>query len=140
MKKNSFLPFLLMLVFLFACENEIQQSDDEGSLIGTWQLSETFFSIGGPGSWKKVDDGITYTFERNGIFRTSKFEDCSSGRYVVEGDKIRMKYDCGNPLPEFANAEGELVEQFKFIGKHLHINPTYVICVEPCDDRYLRLE
>ena len=139
MKKN-YIGCLFLIFLLFACERENQAPTIEDSLIGTWQLSESFFSIGGPGSWKKIEDGITYTFESNGLFRTTKFEDCSSGQYVVEGDKIRMKYDCGNPLPDFANADGELVEQFKFVGKHLHVNPTYVFCVEPCDNRFLRLE
>ncbi|MEM8887889.1 MAG: lipocalin family protein [Bacteroidota bacterium] len=140
MNYQSYLSCLFMIMFLFACEREMQDPTQEDSLIGTWQLSEAFYSIGGAGSWNKVEEGFSYTFEENGVFRTTKFEDCSSGKYIVEGDKIRMKYDCGNPLPDFANAEGELVEQFKFIGKHLHINPAYVFCTEPCDSKFIRIE
>ncbi|MDW3646078.1 MAG: lipocalin family protein [Bacteroidia bacterium] len=140
MKKIISLLSLLSFLLFFACEQEFQPSETENSLIGSWQLSESFMSIGGAGSWQKVEDGMTYTFENNGIFRVTKFEDCSSGSYIVEGNKIRMKYDCVNPLADFENAAGELVEQFKFVGKYLYINPTYIFCTEPCDNRYLRIE
>lgn len=128
----------MLVMSLFSCNND-DDINQEQSLIGTWQLVEVYLSPGGPGSWSTVENGYKYTFLDDGNFSSDRFNECSSGTYLVESNKLILNYDCDGFTAGIEIPEGIFIEEINFESGYLTINPTYVICIEGCEYKFKKI-
>ena len=111
----------MLVMSLFSCNN-----DDD-------------INQGGPGSWSNVENGYKYTFLDDGNFSSDRFNECSSGTYLVESNKLILNYDCDGFTAGIEIPEGIFIEEINFESGYLTINPTYVICIEGCEYKFKKI-
>jgi hypothetical protein len=124
--------FSIILVFPFiSCSIENEEEKVESSLIGTWQLVQTFeYTEAGPGNWIGVEDGYTYTFSQNGEFYSTRFEECTSGMFSIDSNLLTMEYGCNEFATGIEDPEGVFMEDFIFVDGELLMNPAYQNTIE----------
>ncbi len=124
--------FSIILVFPFiSCSIENEEEKVENSLIGTWQLVQTFeYTQAGPGNWNDVEDGYTYKFSQNGEFYSTRFEECTSGVFSIDSNLLTMEYGCNEFATGIEDPEGVVVEDFIFVDGELFMNPAYQTSIE----------
>lgn len=130
------LPFLLSNCSIDADDKEI----DDLSLVGTWQLVETYMDPGdGSGTWQPVEDGFMYTFYSDGNFISNKFRECTTGNYSIEGNKLILDYDCEGFTTGLEEPEGVFIEEISYIPGFILLDPVYVRCIEGCGYKYKKI-
>lgn len=137
MKHLYFICICLLVCTLSGCS--VNSDWDENSLAGTWQLEAAYSSSGGPGSWSTVEDGFTYKFQRDGKFFSNRFEECGQGTYSTTANELTLNYNCEGFVIGSEDAEGVLVEEFRFEGKSLFLTPKYLLCIEGCSYKFRKI-
>ncbi|QCX38170.1 lipocalin family protein [Aureibaculum algae] len=131
--------FCLVVISFFGCSNNDNEVNQEKSIIGTWQLVETYQSAGGPGNWSSVDNGYKYTFLDNRTFSSNRFSECTYGTYSIESNVLTLIYGCEGFTTGIENSAGVFIEKINFESKYLFINPTYIFCVEGCAYKFKKI-
>ena len=129
----------LIVVLFFGCNNNDEEINKEKSIIGTWQLIETYQSSAGLGTWNLVENGYKYTFLENGNFSSNRFMECTNGTYSIVSNELTLIFGCNGFTTGFENPEGVFVEKINFESGYLFINPTYIFCVEGCNYKFEKI-
>lgn len=132
-----------MLFFVFglicACENSSNQALvplSSTSLVGKWQLSETYISPGGPTEWQGVENGNIYEFSSKGeyaLLNTAEEAYVQFGIYRLKDSILELEYTSDQAT--------------KIVGFNLQmtkttftLSPSYpTICFEACLSRFKRI-
>lgn len=127
MKKLLVLPLLSLIHF--ACKKDAPAYSNEG-LIGKWELTEFYVSIGGPAIWEQATDATRHTaeFKNDGTFISDGF--------LYYGATGYRQVD--SAYIEFLNATGSsgvlsYVFKLENDNSQLTISP---LCIEGCAYRY----
>lgn len=140
--KIKLLTLPLFLTLLFACTGESQDEKQEtGSIIGSWQLIEVYGSDGGNApTWTSVENSYQYTFNKDGTFFSDRFNECTEGEFSVSAEKLILKYNCDGFTAGIESPEGTFVENFKIENGFIFLSPTYLNCVEGCENKFERID
>lgn len=120
-------------------------SDDdknsEQSLIGTWQLIESFDGFGNDsGSWDPVENGYKYEFTADNKFTSTRFPECSYGTYSLTDSQLTFDYGCEDFDAGVENPEAIFIESFKVDGQYMILEPTYLFCIEICRWKFKKIK
>lgn len=127
---------ILITISMLSCSKS-EDSDTQRDIIGSWVLSSSLFDIGnGMPEWNDVENGHTFSFKLDSTFTSSKFTDCSTGVFSLEGGQLTLDYDCDSLLVAGEFVESILIEKIDFDGGNIILQPTYINCVEECGFRY----
>lgn len=130
---------LLTFLSLLACSEDENKVEQEPSIYGIWQLSQSFIVDGVEGDWVEVEDGYTYEIKPNGHFNSSKFEECSDGTFEINDTTITLNYSCENFSTGIENPPGVFSYEFSITNSILEIQPTYIGCFEGCGFRFKKI-
>ena len=112
-------------------------SSNENSIIGTWQLIETYGSDGGSNpEWTTVENGYIYTFYINGNFTSNRFSECLEGNYTISENNLILDYGCTDFNTGIETPAGTFIEDYTFEGEYLILTPTYLTCIEGCSYKF----
>jgi hypothetical protein len=138
---TSLAVIFIFISTIFSCSNNDDSLNLEKSLVGEWQLVETYVDPGdGSGSWQKVDNGFFYIFSPNGQFTSNRFSECKSGKYAVVLNKLTLDYNCEGFTTGVENPEGIFVEEITFESSNMIMKPTYLFCIEGCGWKFKRVK
>ncbi len=129
----------LLFVSIFGCNSNDEELNESESIIGTWQFVETYQSTGGIGTWNPVENGYKYTFLENGNFSSNRFDECINGTYLIESNELTLIFGCNGFTAGIEAPEGTFIEEINFESGYLFINPTYIFCVEGCDNKFKKI-
>jgi len=125
---------ILFLVLAAACTS--QSEDDlefnQENLVGTWTLTETLVDPGdGSGTFKKVEDGYSFTFKADGSFTSTRLQECQMGTYrIEENSKLVFNYDCDDFTEVYEDTAS-------FSGDDLITSPVFPSrCIEACQNKF----
>ncbi len=131
---------LTTLLVLASCEKN-DTSTPQISLGGTWQLKEVFIDIGdGNGTWETASNPYQYTFQTDGTYTTSRFDDCNSGKYTLRANELELDFDCNSLTIGNQSFTDSIIEEITFEDDHIILKPTYVICTEGCGFKFEKVE
>ncbi|MBD8490112.1 lipocalin family protein [Echinicola sp. CAU 1574] len=131
--------FFLSIIMLLAChetQDPIIYDANPDGLIGTWQQVERSYSIGGPQISENISDGPLMTFEDNGLFTLTKFNECSTGTYILDGDELTFTFDCKD-IEEGVNP---FTFSVYFLDDYLKVSPKTTVCIEGCSAKFKKLK
>lgn len=119
------------------CNRYGQEEELTSDFTGTWRLTEYYDVIL---NWRKVpkESQYTYTFKKDSTFTSTKFDDCGHGTYRMYKDTLELTYAC----PDFENywVKGKtLKEKMVLENKTLILTPTYIPCIEGCDEKFRKM-
>ncbi|MCX2839923.1 hypothetical protein OQ279_17490 [Salinimicrobium sp. MT39] len=138
LKKIAF--YIILGVSFISCSDDDEEVKEKDSLIGTWQLVQTYANSGaGPGNWNEVEDGYTYTFLQNGDFYSTRFDECTSGTFSTESNLLILDFGCDGFTTGIEAPEGVFVEEYIFDNGLLVTNPTYLTCIEGCGFKFRKM-
>ena len=132
---------ILALLLIISCDKEPDQPVPASpSLIaGKWVEREAYISSGGPQYWVGVEDGEAIEFGENGTFTSSRYAECASGTYFLEGDQLMLLYHCDGFDPGQANENGFITYRLEFFSSYFILTPTSgPLCIEGCSYKYRR--
>lgn len=130
---------LAVLLFLIACDNATNGpiSADEYWIVGKWKQTEAFISAGGPQYWVDVENGEEIEFFKNATFSSDRYNECHSGKFSIEGNKLLLEYPCLGFNPTSENEEGLITYEMELFPDSFILIPTSgPICIEGCSFRY----
>jgi hypothetical protein len=136
--KNSIFIIALVL-FFFACSKD--NTDDNNSIIGKWQLIEYCEDNGGSGSIDcgQIENGYTVQFYENDvfIFVGVNNNNCTTGTYTSNNTKLFLQFE--NDI--CSDDEGLFVYLYSFLGNDLELTPSNenLICDEACFEIFKRI-
>ncbi len=129
--------FLLIGFLLFACNdgelNPLDEKLDVLQINGTWQLSESSYSIGdGVQHWQPVNNGYSYTFKADSTFLSNRFEHCDGGTYSITNNRLTLDFNC-------EGADKVYIENFQLKEGALFLSPVSpIICIEGCSFKFIK--
>ncbi|RED92035.1 lipocalin family protein [Marinoscillum furvescens] len=135
--KNMIL--LLALLSLLACSEDDNKVEQETSIFGTWQLVESYIVDGVEGNWLEVENGYNYQIMSNGLFTSSKFNECDNGNYELRDETITFNYSCEGFTTGIENPPGSFGYKYSIKNSVLEIQPTYIGCFEGCGYRFRKI-
>tara|TARA_B110000114_G_C14824950_1_gene290247 strand:+ start:26 stop:451 length:426 start_codon:yes stop_codon:yes gene_type:complete len=137
--KNMYLILAVLFLFTGCNEKEAKQQEDT-SIYGTWQLTQSFVVDGVSGDWKDIENGFIITLNKNNTFSSNKFQECSIGTYSINtnNNKITFEYGCSNFTPCESNSS-KCVEVFVLENQLLKFTPEYSSCIEGCGERLKKI-
>lgn len=139
-KDGMRLPNALVCMFMVLAVSCDLESTNVGSslksttLVGTWQLSETYISPGGVTEWVAVEEGFRYTFETNGLFRKTENDGTvqEEGIYRLEEDELFIEFN-------FEGAPTTLGYYLEQTDDTITLSPSFpTFCIEACLYRFKR--
>lgn len=123
------------------CSPDDDDSKQQNDIYGTWKLIKVYENPGaGSGSWNSVANGYTYTFFKNGEFSSTRFNECTTGTFLIELNKISLVFDCEGFTTGMEDPEGTFIEEFTFDSNNLILKPTYILCIEGCGWKFDKVE
>ncbi|SFW54025.1 hypothetical protein SAMN02927921_02192 [Sinomicrobium oceani] len=124
---------VFLLVSVLGCGEDTDSTQD-GSVTGRWKMTRQYISPGDDTiRWTSVKDGDIYEFRADSTF-VSNGTDCQEGRYAVQGDSLRLDFQC-----DF-DTEPHLM-RFYFEGSDLVLSPlSPTMCIEACLYRYEKID
>jgi hypothetical protein len=136
--KNVISLILFISIVFFGCESE-QVEQNEKSIYGTWQLYESFETDGVEGDWIEVDNVYAYEISSNGSFKSSKFQDCNSGTFLLSEQTITFDYECENFTAGIESPPGSFSYLYALKDGQLLLTPNYLMCDEGCGFRFNKI-
>lgn len=131
---------LSMLLSFTSCSETVNPKEQDTSIVGTWQLIEVYGSDGGSNpQWTPVEDGYTYTFKSDSTFSSNRFNECEIGTYSTNQDQLTLNYSCDGFTTGIEGSEGTFVENFKIENSLMFLSPTYMSCIEGCDNKFKKI-
>jgi len=130
--------YCLLFLGLFVNCTSTDNSPQENSIFGSWQLIEYFDIYGTNPPWNPVDDGYLYTFNEDGTFYSNRFNECLEGVFSLNNNELTLEYGCEGFTTGMETPEGVFVEQITFENNTLILTPTYMNCDEGCGYRFVR--
>ncbi len=128
---KSIILILSMFLSLTSCSDDDTKSQ-ETSIIGTWQLIETYGSDGGSNpQWTSVDNGYIYTFNNDGSVISDRFT--CNGNYTLSSNQITITFDC-------TDSQFNLTYEYLFENEKLILTPVLSNCDEGCGEKYKKIE
>lgn len=139
--------FSLAMTCQEKCPEEIEITQKEGAIFGTWQLTGTYQWIGEEGCpyvWREVKNGYTFTIHTDSSFVSSQFSECEKGKATLSPKEIKLTYECDN-LPDDFEGQGVLRYNFRWVlasgaGTLLEFTPLHIRCYEGCKDRFVKIK
>jgi hypothetical protein len=119
-KIKSQLILVSISIFLFSCgtDNTLHETlSYSNKIIGEWQQIQTSNitdASTNPATydWSEVVDGFTLQLSEDGTFNYTKFEECSTGKYIFDGNlaQIEFTFDC--EIDFFGESVTKITESF----------------------------
>jgi hypothetical protein len=128
----------ILILFLVTIASCTKSADKERSLTsgltGKWEYTETYFSIGGPGTWHPVQPGgQTIEFKPDGSF-ISVASFSGTFRHYEVNDSATVKF---TPAPTSSGfvLMGYIIDSTE---GSLLLYPVNPVCIEGCTDKFRR--
>lgn len=132
------LIYILIFSF-FSCNSDESGQFENFELIGKWKLTKAFISAGGPQYWVTVEDGEEFVFFKDGTFNSSRYDECTSGTFSTEPNRLFLRYNCEGFESESENTKGFVTFDLKYESDSFVATPTSgPVCIEGCSYRYDR--
>lgn len=133
MKRLFFISILIAV--MVGCNDDyndkIEYIKGDGTLFGTWRQTETFYHNGAEGGWKALNDGYTYTFNKDSTFTSNRFSEFEYGTFSLSETELTLNFGCGN-LDSY-------IETVLFREDHIILKPTYLNCFEGCGEKFRKI-
>ncbi len=138
--KNLIL-ILVLIVMSCSSDNNDNKSGTNNRMIGTWRLVETYIGTGDLSTtqWETVENGYTYSFNRDGTFSSSRFSECESGAYEFSEELLTLNFGCDGFTTGIDSPEGTIVENYLLENEFMYLSPTYLSCAEGCSYKFQRI-
>lgn len=141
MKKIVSIGVVLLFTSLFLGCNNDDETNNNSSIVGIWQLIEVFQDSGdGSGGWQSVNNGYKYTFTSNNMFFSDRFTECNYGTYSLNANQLTLDFGCSGFTTNIENPNGVFIENISYEANDLILNPTYLFCVEGCGWKFKKIE
>ncbi|WP_370087705.1 hypothetical protein [Ekhidna sp.] len=133
--KNIILTFLIFVLYTGCSEDE--QTNQETTIYGKWELSEQFFSsVGGDGDWQSATNKYFIEFSLNKNYQSSNNPICPSnpsniGTFSFSDEKDGNYIIIDLVCEESDNDVFSLKYLYYFEGGNLLLSPTFS-CDEGC--------
>lgn len=138
--KNLILLFSLILSFS-SCSQNGEEKINDNSIVGTWKLIEVYSSDGGSNpQWKPVENGYTYTFNIDGTFTSTRFSECSVGKFELNNSTLTLRFDCNGFTTGLESPVGTFIENFNKNNNEIILKPTYLNCIEGCGNKFQKIK
>jgi len=138
--KSLVLLFSIVLSFSSCSQND-ERENLYDSIIGTWKLTEVLSSDGGSNpQWVKIENGYTYTFNKDSSFISNRFDECQSGNFSISSDHLILNYDCENFTTGIESPAGTFKENYININDEIILKPTYLGCFEGCGNKFIKIQ
>ncbi len=127
---------IILILIMTGCslDDDIFQRSPEG-LEGTWKLVESASSIGAELKISKVKNGSEITFLANETFVMKPREECGSGFFYFQDDKLILDLFCGH---EEAKTQ-TIIYEVIFEDNFMKLTPIDPVCIEGCWYKYKKL-
>lgn len=127
--------FLLFFVVIASCGKHPNKGKafSQESLVGKWEYTEHYFSIGGPGQWQPVQPkGQTVDFKSNGAFSSTASFSETFLKYEIIDSTIKF-------TPASTNT-GYVLMRYEINGDDgsLLLIPIDPMCIEGCSHKFTR--
>jgi hypothetical protein len=127
---------LLFLVAVASCGKHAEKGKvfSTGSLVGKWEYTEHYFSIGGPGKWQPVQPGgQTIDFKPDATFTSAASFSANFQSYEIV-DSTTVKF---TPAP---TAPGHVLMRYEINSAEgiLLLHPIEPMCIEGCSYKFKR--
>ncbi|MBS7566160.1 lipocalin family protein [Mucilaginibacter sp. Bleaf8] len=120
------LLLLSICILAVACKKD---SADAEKLQGRWELTESYQSTGGPGSWYPAAKKAQIVFEDDGKLSGDAYS--KYVKYAIK-DSVTLSF--------FDDKDAIQYYRYSIEGKSLYLSPAGPIrCVEGCSSRYLKM-
>ncbi len=130
--------FLGLFFLLLSCNND-SSSNSKASFEGTWKLLAAKISDGGSDpKWTSVDNGYTLVFNEDGMFTSTQFNECQTGKYEFDETFLWLDFDCPDFSTGFETTDGKIEMRYKFETSYMILNPTN--CIEECAYKFKRIK
>lgn len=141
MKPISKIVIALLLVFNgTSCdESDTIALDSENPILGTWKMVEASSSIGGPQIIQQIEDGEEFIFKADGTFSTTRWQECTTGNFLITEDLLTLNYGCEGFKTGAENDRGALTYLIRFGSDSFILVPTSVICTDGCSYTYKKI-
>ncbi|MBC9798380.1 lipocalin family protein [Sinomicrobium weinanense] len=123
---------LLLLMMTMGCSDDSDMGDKDVSIVGKWQMTESYVSPGGETEWKEVEDGRIHHFKADSTFTSNGLE-CPEGRFSITGDTLLLEFNCNYEV-------NSRTIKFYFDDGDLFLTPIMPMCVEKCLSKYERID
>jgi hypothetical protein len=133
----------LQLIFLIcflstSCSQNVDKSDMQNKLFGTWKHTESYISEGGPGFWVPVENGFNYTFLNTNELVTTGEITCE-GEFMIHSNQDLLDF---NPNCSDFNLYiiPNMTYKIAFGGNNvLSLVPEPLFCDEGCGYKLIRV-
>lgn len=143
--KNLILIFSLV-VTVYSCSQNKENSHSENSIYGTWQLIERTANNydGTINNWEQIENGYKITFNEDFSYESeispSECNEISNSSFVIVNESsintIEITINCNNPDISFESKDYYTFED----SSHLILNPIEPACPEGCSFKYKKIE
>jgi hypothetical protein len=134
------ITFTILLIQLSCAKNDTSLDTLTNQITGEWQLTTRLIDSGNGPIWVDIDDGYTYTFDRNGSFTSTRFTDCDYGTYSVNGDELNLIFGCPDFTVWFESPNDAFVDRIEFENNTTVIlYPINPFCIEQCATRFTKI-
>ncbi|MBC6401693.1 MAG: hypothetical protein GDA42_10380 [Ekhidna sp.] len=138
---KTMILILSMLFFAIGCSEDGSNEQQKPSIYGTWKLIETYGSDGGSNpQWATIKNGYTYIFNKNETFSSTRFNECTTGIYLLTNNTLTLDFDCNEFDTGVEESSGTFVENYIFENNNLILTPSYLSCFEGCGYKFERTE
>ena len=137
---STFTTTVVLIILLFGCSpDHTEVTNSDNPIHGKWKLVEERISNGGPMYTVIVEDGDEYKFSENGVFTSTQYPECTTGKFTAQEDELTLNYDCDGFKSGMENTEGTITYNMTFEAGYLNLIPTSVICIEGCRKKKKKL-
>ena len=128
MKKFAYLLLLGVCLLSAACKKQ----NTSPAIVGKWQLTEKYLSIGGPGFWQPVTDKNlqeVIEFKADGAYSSNLVPEFN--RYQIADSVTLVLYSSVN------KSQPRYSYRYKIADESLVLTPTAPnVCIEGCAAKY----
>lgn len=138
---KNIINFVLQFLVIMGCSKD--NTDDNNSILGKWQMVELCLSDGSTGNNStdcvQTENGYTFQFNEDGTFtKQDNLSICSNGVFTFNNTDIFLEYinEIGCPLIGDA-----YILDYKFLEQKLSLIPSEEnnTCDEGCEERFKRI-
>ena len=127
---------LLFLLVIASCSRPVEKGKvfSTGSLVGKWEYTEHYFSIGGPGKWQPVQPaGQIVEFKTDGTFSSAaSFSETFENYEFI--DSTTVKFTPASTTSGYVLMRYEINEAEGILLLH----PIEPMCIEGCSYKFKR--
>ncbi|NCT18791.1 MAG: hypothetical protein COZ75_13595 [Flavobacteriaceae bacterium CG_4_8_14_3_um_filter_34_10] len=134
--KTIYLILITLLSFQSSCTKADNINVKQNELLGKWQLIEVFdiYSGNSENPWTPIENGLLYTFLKNGVMESSEFN--CNGTYIFNSEneyQLQINFNCNE-------IQYSGVFKVTFQENTLILEEKDTTCDEGCAEKFRRIQ